>query len=356
MPSVKQKLSDRAAAILLGLIERHIATSEPVGAKALAEKRSFHLSAASIRNVMAELEADGYLLSPHQSAGRVPSDRGYRLYVDSLMRPVGLSQGDLQTVQDITQNSEWREMALLLTAVSRALAALSAQVALVELHHFDATVRSIHFVRVGRGLAQAVIVTTATDVENRIIATDPDFDQERLNRLSNYFNDRFSGFSLPQIRRKLMDEALRDRTNADMLARWATTMAEELERSGETQSGGVIFINGARNLLNITKSGPDMARVRALIAALDEKNRIMELVMELLQSDGVTTRIGGESGVDELNDFSIVSHPLAGQKEAMGLIGIIGPKTMNYGRAGALVTATAREMSRRLVGNTLTQE
>ena len=343
-------LTQREADVLRAVVERYIKTAEPVGAKAIAEQRVFALSTASIRNTMAKLETAGYLTQPHTSAGRAPTVTGYRYYAETLMTPMRLGANELVKLRAATRGDQWREIAELLLSVSRALSSLSAQVALVGLASTGSPpIRSVHFIRIDDRLCHAVIVTCGGGIQNRLVSTADSFDQDALNKISAYYNDRFSGMSITKIRKKLFDETLREKNHVDLLAKWALGMAEAIDLTED--STGLVFCDGGANLLNGRTGDVEIDRVRNALKTLEEKRSLVSILSGLLKSDGVNLMFGEESDFCELSDLSIVSHTFTGQNETMGAVGIIGPKMMDYSHAAALVSVTAGEIGRRLMGD-----
>lgn len=342
-------LTKRAANVLRAVVEQNIKSKGPVAAKAIASQRRFDLSAASIRNVMAHLEEDGYLTKPHTSAGRAPTDSGYRYYVESLMPPMRLSVDELTELKTATHGAKWRELAELLVAASKALASLSTQAAMVGITSSGASpIKSVHFVHIHDNLSLAVVITPGGGIQNRLIPTDEKFSQDNLDKISAYVSDRFSGLSMRKIRKKLFEETLREKTRVDLLAKWALAMASAIDEQSDTEK--MIFVDGVPNLLNKQTHGIKLEKIKEILETLEEKRNLVHLLRELLRTEGAGLIIGAESSIDELSDFSIVSHTFTACDETMGAVGIIGPRMMNYSHAVALVSATAREISRRLAG------
>ncbi len=344
-------ISDRAASVLRAVVERYMALAEPVGAKTLAHGRKFSLSAASIRNVMQELELKGYLTAPHTSAGRIPTDKGYRYFVNSLMQPVMLSLTEIENLKNATHGSRWRDFASLLSSVSRALAELSMQTALVGFVSSNGPpVKKIHFVKIQEELVMAVIVGPGGEIRNRLIRPSGGFTQSHLDRISNYFNDRFAGMTLPGIYSMLLEETLLEKNRVDFLVKWAFQMADAMEKEERAQADEMVCVEGVSNLLIKEKGGPKISEVKTLLKTLDEKSRLTGFLNELLVNDGVNLVIGGESGIEELSQFSMVSHVFPACNKPLGAVCIIGPKIMDYGKIVALVSVTALEMGQRLSG------
>jgi heat-inducible transcriptional repressor len=341
-------MSARAQDALKIVVERFIATGEPVGARTLADMPTFHLSTATLRNTLALLTDEGFLSKPHSSSGRAPTDKGYRAYVDSLMTPASLSEAEVAHMRSAADPESLREIADTLTAMSRALSHLSERVAVIGLASWlAAPIKSIHFVRLTDRMAMAVTVTRGGQVRSQVIRLADDFSQDLLDRLSNYFNHRFGGRTLTQIRVKLTEETLRLQERADLLLRWSLAVAQAVDDAAGAD--GPVVVNGTSNLLT-GGSVVDAERLHEAMATLGEQGRMAGLLAELLKAEGIRYFIGVETNIDSFADLSVVGRAIGLKGAPIGAVGIIGPKSMNYGRAAALVAAAADEIHRRLAG------
>lgn len=344
-------MNARSAQVLKAVVEMYIAQSEPVGARAISKKYDFSLSPATIRNVMADLEEEGYLSQPHTSAGRVPSDSGYRLYAQALVSHETLPLKEKKNICDAAYCPELREIAIMFSSITRTLANISHQAGLAGLSSWAATpMKKMRFVNMENRLALAVMVTTGGEMQSQLITLKKPMDQNALDKLTNFFNDRFSGKTLFQIRKALMDEIARDKNHINILSAQALFMAEEIEEKVTTDLNETIYIGGTSNLLAQRPGVIDISKMKALFKTLDEKSKLVDLLNSCIHSDGINLIIGSESNVTELNDYSLVTQAFTGEGGAMGAVGVIGLKQMNYGHVMALVAYTARQISRRLAG------
>lgn len=350
-------LDSRAERILEAAVETHMESGEPVGAGTLARKGVFNLCPASIRNVMADLEREGYLAKPHTSAGRTPTDKGYRYYADRLANPMALPKGDMSRIRRAARSLSAGELADFMGAVSGALSRLSMQAGLVGLASWGtAPIRKIEFVLIKSGLIMAVIVFDGGGIKNLLINSTEAFSRDELDRMSNYFNHRFSGMSLGAIRGTLLREMKKTKNRMDELGAHALVVAEALEARASREEGGSIRVEGAARLIERLGARFNVSGIKALLEMFNEKGRLVSLVNDLLKGDGVNFIIGSESEIEGLSDFSFVTHAFSGGGEALGAVGIIGPKRMDYGRAAALVTYAARQVSLRLEGRLSEEE
>ena len=343
-------LDERSSRVLRSIIERFIRDPEPVGAKSIAMLAEFNLSPATIRNVMAELEDKGYLYQPHTSAGRAPTDDGYRYYAHELAAPARLSIGHRREIEDATADAGWTEAADLLSGVTKTLARLSEQAGMMGFVSLgEAPVRRIQFVPVNDGVAVAVVVKVNGAVSRHVIRGRGSLPRAELERMTNYFNERFSSLTLTQIRRLLSRELVEDEKRANRAAAWALFVARSLEEQERERGGAAIQLEGAANLLS---GGADagLEGARALIGALEEKRRLLDLVEEVIKGQGVRLAIGSELPLEECASCAMVAHPFSGAGGVTGAVGIIGRKRMDYALAISLVTYTAGMVRSRLAG------
>ena len=345
-------LDHRAEQVLKSVVELYMANTEPVGARTLSKQPGFNLSPASLRNVMADLEEAGYLSQPHTSAGRVPSDKGYRRYVQSLIGPERLSENEKEDIRRAACGTEWGELVDLLMSVSKTLSDLSKQAGLVGLASWGgAPIKKIQFVHIEDHKILAVIVSAGGEIQNLLISSAEPVTQDSLDKMSNYFNDRFSGMSLKDIRLELLEEMKKEKDHIDMMLSMALSMAESIEeRVSSVEKSNMIYLDGASNLISQTGNLVDISKIKALFKTFDEKSRLVSLLNDCFKSEGLNLIIGSESEMEELDVFSFVTHTFSGPGGSMGAVGIIGPKPMNYGRAMALVGYAAEQVSLRLAG------
>ncbi|MBI4667069.1 MAG: heat-inducible transcription repressor HrcA [Nitrospinae bacterium] len=345
-------LDGRAAMVLKAVVESFALSGEPVGSRAISKNYGFNLCPASIRNVMADLEEGGFIFSPHTSAGREPSDKGYRYYVDALVAPTHLPENEMENIRDAAHGAQWREVAELLASVSRTLASLSRQASLIGIVSWGGSpIKKIKFVGIDDTRIMAVSVFQGGDARTQLIRACQPYTQDELDKLSNFFNDNFAGMTLDGIKRKLAEELTGDRKRVDSLMRQAAAMAALMEGEGDASTEAFIHVDGASNLLEGGgKYSMDITGMRAVFRAFDEKSKLVSLLNRCLKGDGVSLVIGSEAGLDGFSDFTLVTHGFHSPEGAMGGVGIIGPKTLDYGRAMSLVAYAARQVTERFNG------
>jgi len=332
-------LDARAKTLLKTLIERYIVEGQPVGSRTLAKYCGLDLSPATIRNVMADLEEMGFIASPHTSAGRVPTPRGYRLFVDSLLTVQPL---DPQHVSEIKE-------ALLPDVPARVITHASQMVS--ELTHFAGVVvaprrqapkiRQIEFLSLTETRILLIIVTTEGEVQNRLLLTQRPYTQSALVEAANYLTQNFAGLDFMQIRQQLQKEL--QQLRSDMSELMNAAAAAGAQAASETSQQYVI--SGEKNLLDSADLAANMARLRQLFDLFEQKTGLMELLDLSNRAEGVHVFIGGESGIAPLDECSIVAAPYEIEGRVVGTIGVIGPTRMAYERVIPIVDITARLLS-----------
>ncbi|MBI5814784.1 MAG: heat-inducible transcription repressor HrcA [Nitrospinae bacterium] len=344
-------MDTRSAMVLKAVVEGHIASSEPVGARIISKRSEFNLSPASIRNVMAGLEESGFLEQPHTSAGRIPSDKGYRYYAQSMAGPAIPSTQEMDRIHSATHGAAWQELTDLLAAVSRALSDISSQASLVGIASISvAPVNRIRFVHIAEKRALAVMVMSGGEIRNQLIETAEPLEQDDLDKISNCFNAKFSGMTLEGVRQALMEEMRDEKARADKLLSHVLMMAELIGERVSVDANENISLDGASNLLNLKGVTLDIAALKNLFRTLDEKSRLVSLLTSCLKPEGINLIIGSEFEMEGFSDYSMVAHRFKGHDGAMGAVGIIGPKAMDYARAMGLVLYTANQVGSRLNG------
>jgi heat-inducible transcriptional repressor len=331
-------LGAREREVLKSVIRAHIVTGVPVGSKTLSLGTGMDLSPATIRNVMAELEERGLLVQPHPSAGRVPTDTAYRLYVDHWMGAPRVVPAQAQAIDEALRTR--RDVAELLEAASRQLSRLSHHVGVVlapELRRI--VVEHLEFVRLDPRRVVAVLVDRAGVVHNRIVEEADASDQEELDRLGRWLTDQFAGLTLQQMREELLRRVSEERAGL-ALARKALEPA-----AGET--AGELFVEGMANLLD-EPAFADLDRMRAVLKTLEEKSRLVDLLGRVLDGEGVQVVIGSENPLPGLADCSLVTSTYGAGDRVLGTVGVVGPTRMEYARTVALVDHLAKVLTRLL--------
>ncbi len=339
-------LDKRAQTLLKTLVERYIVEGQPVGSRTLSRYSGLELSPATIRNVMSDLEEMGLIASPHTSAGRVPTPRGYRLFVDSLLTVKPLQPAELHEIKDAIQPDQPQRV------ISQASHLLS------ELTHFAGVVvaprrpqpriRQIEFLPLSDKRTLLIIVTDGGDVQNRILFTQRSYTPAELTMAANYLNQQCAGLDFEQIRARLQDELRQLR--ADMLD--LMTQAVEAGNEAVRESAGQTVISGEKNLLEVDELSSNMDRLRGLFDLFEQKTGLVQLLDVGSRAEGVQIFIGGESGIATLDECSVVAAPYEIDGRIVGSIGVVGPTRMAYERVIPIVDITARLLSSALSSNT----
>jgi heat-inducible transcriptional repressor len=331
-------LNDRAQLLLKTLIERYIADGDPVGSRTLSKYSGLELSPASIRNVMADLEEMGFIASPHTSAGRIPTARGYRFFVDTLLRVKPLEQVEITQLEgQLELDSRHR----LVASASHMLSELTAFAGVVTTpRRRDQAFRHLEFLRLSEKRMLLIVVAPDGEVHNRILSTAKDYTATELIEASNFVNQHYAGMQFDQIRLRVQDElvALKQDVSALMNA------AIEVGSAAMTHAEDLV-VSGERNLLGIPDLSTDMGRLRDLFSVFERKTALLHLLDTSLHAHGVQIFIGGESGILPLDECSIVTAPYEVDGQVVGTLGVIGPTRMAYERVIPIVDITAKLIS-----------
>ncbi len=342
-------LEDRAKILLNALVERYIADGQPVGSRTLSKASGLELSAATIRNVMADLEELGLIVSPHTSAGRVPTARGYRLFVDTMLtaRPF---KTDMRT-EDLLKHTDTPlphdQPQRIITNAAQMLSNLSHFVGVVTAPRKAAVFRHIEFLRLGDKRVLVILVTADGDVQNRVIFTASDYTESQLVEATNILNMHYSGMSMDTMRERLRTEV--DQLRADI----ALLMNAAVQTGGDAMADGgeQVVVSGERNLLTVEDFSNDLGSLRRLFDLFEQKTQLMRLLDGSNRAEGVRIYIGGESQVVPYEELSVVSAPYEIDGQIVGTLGVIGPTRMAYDRMIEIVDITSR-----LVSNALSQK
>ena len=345
-PAAPQNLDPRSAAVLREIVEQYVETGDPVGSRTLSRRLPLSVSPATIRNVMADLTDAGLLYAPHTSAGRLPTERGLRLFVDGLLQFGGLSEDERTRIGE-TLEARGRSLQDTLTEASAMLSGLSSAAGLVLAPKGDGAIRHIEFVPLGLGRAMVVLVGADGQVENRVIETPPGLPPSALQQAANYVNARLAGRPLAELRRIVADEMAQNRTQLDSLAQQVVE-AGLATWTGEGR-GGSLIVRGQGRLLADVTGAERLAAIQALFDRLEMQETMLRLLELAESSDGVRIFIGAESGLFGTSGLSMVVAPARGEGDRIvGAIGVIGPTRINYGRIIPVVDYTARVIGRLL--------
>jgi heat-inducible transcriptional repressor len=339
-------LDARAAAVLREIVEQYVETGEPVGSRTLSRRLPGALSPATIRNVMADLTDAGLLFAPHTSAGRLPTDRGLRLFVDGLLQFGDLTEEDRTSIGR-TLEARGRSLEDTLVEASSMLAGMSSAAGLVLAPKSDGAVRHIEFVPLGSTRALVVLVTADGQVENRVIETPPGLPNAALVQASNYLNARLAGRSLAELRSVVAQEMAAARTELDELS--AQVVGAGLATwTGEGRGGSLIVRGQARLLADVTQIDR-IATIQLLFERLENQETMIRLLELAETSDGVRIFIGAESGLFGTSGVSMIVAPARNENDRIvGAIGVIGPTRINYGKIIPVIDYTSRIIGRLL--------
>jgi len=331
-------LDDRAKLLLKALVERYIADGQPVGSRTLSKASGLELSPATIRNVMSDLEELGLIASPHTSAGRVPTNRGYRLFVDTMLT---VQKGELPTHRLAPDQPQ-----KVIANAANMLSSLSHYVGVVMAPKRASVFRHIEFLRLSEKRVLLIIVSPEGDVQNRVIFTEADYSQSQLIEASNYLNAHYAGMAIEQVRLRVKQELVNLQSEIASLMQAAVQMSSEALSEDE----GDVVISGERNLLSVSDFSSDMGNLRQAFDLFEQKTQLMRLLDVSSQADGVRIFIGGESQFVPMQELSVVSAPYEVDGHIVGTLGVIGPTRMPYERMIQIVDITSK-----MVGNALSQ-
>ncbi len=347
------ELSQRSREIFRHIVDAYVTTGEPVGSRTIARRLAQPLSAATIRNVMADLEESGLLYAPHTSAGRLPTDAGLRLYVDGLLEVGNLSQGEKDDIAHRCAGSG-RSVEAVLGDVSDTLSGLSRHAGIVIAPTSDAPFKHVEFVPLAPGRALVVVVHEGGLVENRIVDLPAGMSAGRLVEAGNYLTARLAGRSFGEARTTIADDLEAQRSQLDALSQKVVEAGLAIWSESGGDDSGVLILKGHAQLLGDVTSLVDLERIRALFEAVETKKSLLRLIDRTSESDGVQLFIGAETELFGLSGCSLVVAPYraAGVEgrppKVLGALGVIGPLYMNYARIIPMVDYTARVVGRLL--------
>jgi heat-inducible transcriptional repressor len=337
-------MNDRHQGVLRAIVQDYIRTAEPVGSRTLSRKYGFSLSPATIRTIMSDLEESGYVAQPHTSAGRVPTDKGYRLYVDNLMDRAPLSREEVERIEQRVGPSA-AEADDLLREAGKLLFALSPYVAVALAPRLqDSRFQRVEFVSLARDRVLVILLADSGLVHHKTIMVEEVVTQDDLDRMARYLSDLLKGRTLHEVRDLLVaqmaeEKALYDRLLAQALRLGAQALA------GDTEAD--VYVAGAARIADQPEFA-DIQRMKSLYTAFEEKSKLVILLSECLRGGGCRVFIGSEIPVQDIQDLSVVASPYRRQGQILGVLGVLGPTRMDYGRTVALVETTANLLSRSL--------
>jgi heat-inducible transcriptional repressor len=334
-------MNERAQILLKALVERHIRDGQPVGSRTLMEEAGLPVSAATIRNVMSDLEERGYLHSPHTSAGRVPTAAGYRLFVDSLLQVQPLDTGAVDALR--TELNPDKSASELVQSASSVLANITAQAGLVTVPRAEEQqLRQVEFLPLSGDRVLVILVVNEREVQNRIIHTQRAFNEEELRAAAAMLNQRFAGHPLARVQEHVLREMREARSQIDRYLEATLDLASKaLENDSEQEE---YVVAGESQLLG-NASPEEVGRLQELFDAFEQKKDLLHLLERCSHADGVQIFIGEEAGYEVFGDYSVVTAPYSDGARTLGVLGVIGPTRMAYERVIPIVDVTARMLS-----------
>ncbi|MCB1928402.1 MAG: heat-inducible transcriptional repressor HrcA [Rhodocyclaceae bacterium] len=332
-------LDNRSQILLKTLIERYIAEGQPIGSRALSRVSGLELSPATIRNVMSDLEEAGFIASPHTSAGRIPTARGYRFFVDSLLTVQPLAKTRVLELEGQLQRDQPQRV---INSASHLLSDLTRFAGVVvSPRKQNARIRQIEFISLSPQRILLIIVTTAGDVQNRVIMTRRAYTASELVEAANFLNEHYAGRDFVQIRELLKAEL--KKLHSDVSELMTAAMAAGSEAFSENPDDCIL--SGENNLLDSEDLSSNIAQLRELFRLFEQKTSLMQLLDLSHEAEGVQIFIGGESGIEPLDGCSVISAPYEVDGRIVGSVGVIGPTRMAYERVIPIVDITARLLS-----------
>ena len=338
-------LSERNKRVLCAIVQSYINYPDPVGSRAVTKRYSFGLSPATIRNIMADLEEMGFLTQPHTSAGRVPTDLGYRFYVDSLVHTedyylnAEILQGIYRRLETLMNDIE-----MLLSEATKNLSLLSHYLGVAMSPRPDmTTLKRINLLKYKTGKIAAVLFTDEGIIKNKVVTIDPEVSQKDLNRIAGYLNSEFSGYTIDEIRLKVIKEMSKEKSRCDSLISRAMKICQEALYFPYSD----LFVSGLAEVLELPDFA-DFKKIRELSKAVEDKHTIVKLLDKLSETNGIQILIGSENAMDEMKKLSVVVSACREGDRPIGVVGVIGPTRMNYAKAIYIVENTAKIITKML--------
>ncbi len=335
-------IDERSRQILNAIIQSYIHRPDPVGSRYVTKKYDFGVSPATIRNIMADLEELGFLSQPHTSAGRVPTDRGYRFYVDSILNQPNQRSIDLnkQLAQDIIRKLETlkNDINVFFAEVSSILSRMSNYMSIAQPPRAESTTfKKIELIRYKEGSVATILLTNESIIKSRIVQADPKLSQSDLNRIAGYLNSEFSGFTIDEIRQILADRLKTEKLMWDTLIIKAIKIYEQILSFSDNE----LFMEGFFDIMNLPDFS-DISKLKDMYRAIKDKHLLLRIIEDLSKTEGIQVIIGNENPIEELNKFSIVASTYGSCGRKMGVIALIGPTRMDYPKAIEMVDLVSR--------------
>ena len=332
-------MDKRAQILLKTLVEHYISDGQPVGSRTLSQSAGLDLSPATIRNVMSDLEEMGFIVSPHTSAGRIPTQRGYRFFVDTLLTVQPMQSQQIQRLKNELSSPDPQE---LISSAASMLSELTQFAGLVMIpKRKSIAFKQLEFLPLSEKRILVIIVTTDGNVQNRIILTEKSYSASELTQATNFFNDRYSGCTFEQAQQKMHEELKQMQSDMTRL------MSTALDASGKAleKDQDSVVISGEHNLLQVDDLSANVTSLRKLFEIFERRTSLIQLLDNSQRAEGVQIFIGGESGYLPLDECSMVTAPYEANGQVMGTLGVIGPTRMAYERVIPIVDVTAKLLS-----------
>lgn len=335
-------LPERAQLLLKALIERHIRDGQPVGSKTLLEEARLPVSAATVRNVMSDLEERGYLISPHTSAGRIPTAAGYRLFVDSLLQVRPLDTGALDSLrQELNPDLSARE---LVQTASGLLSSITSQAGVVTVPRMESNaLRQVEFLPLSGDRVLVILVINEREVQNRIIHTQRPYSEDELREAATLVNQRFAGQPLHHIQARIIEDMESVRASIDHYMKDTLELASRALATEEEEQEDYLVAGESRLLGSATPE--ELDRLQELFAAFQSKKDLLHLLERCSRASGIQIFIGDEAGYEVLGSYSVVTAPYSDGADTLGVLGVIGPTRMAYEKVIPIVDVTARMLT-----------
>lgn len=337
------EMNTRSRQILEAIIEDYIGTAEPIGSSAIRSRHGMALSPATIRNVMADLEEMGFLASPHTSAGRIPTEKAYRFYVDSLLAVRSVDRSEREEIRRRC-SVDGRDVDGVFREISQMLSSVSHYMGIVAAPRFTANLfRQIDFIRLGSRRILAVLVSQSGSVQNRIIESKEDIPADGLLRMANYLNSLLQGLTISEVKKRIIEEMKHEKSRYDSMLASALKLSEQAfdENSAE------LFIEGQANILDLPEFA-DAQKMKDIFRAMEQKSQLLSLLDNCLKAPGVNVFIGSESHLNSMSGMSLITSTYVSGKNTLGVLGVIGPTRMGYGKVIPIVDYTAKMLTRLL--------
>jgi heat-inducible transcriptional repressor len=342
-----ETLTERDRRVLQAIITDYIQTAQPVGSRIVSKKYKMGLSPATIRNVMADLEELGLLIQPHTSAGRVPTDKAYRFFVDTILNLRRLNPEEREDIEKGLLLEGDPDINEVMKRASHILSLLSKQTGVVLAPRFGSKIfKHIEFIKLRDRRILVIIVSRTGEVQNKLIRADEELSQDEMDKYSRYLSEFMGGLSLVEAKQKILEEMKKEKVLFDKLMYRALQLSQ---KALEDEDEGDLFIEGKTNMMQSPEFA-DMEKMRGLLQAFEEKTKIVKLLDKALSAQGIQIFIGAENELNEMINCSVVAAPYSRENYSLGTLGVIGPTRMDYSNIIPIVDYTARIVGR-ILGN-----